>query len=49
MVESAIVLLYIRSHVWGVINVVGPDVVTVQTPQRPSVWRTAVEGPRHNH
>jgi hypothetical protein len=34
MVESDIVLLYIRSHVWGIIFVVGPNVATVQTPQR---------------
>jgi hypothetical protein len=33
MVESDIVLLYIRSHVWGVIYVVGPGVVAVQTPR----------------
>jgi hypothetical protein len=35
MVESDIVLLYIRSRVWGIIYVVGPSVATVQTPQRP--------------
>jgi hypothetical protein len=35
MVELDIVLLYIWSHVWGIIYVVGPDVVTVQTPRRP--------------
>jgi hypothetical protein len=35
MVELDIVLLYIRSHVWGIIYVVEPSVVTVQTPQRP--------------
>jgi hypothetical protein len=29
MVESDIVLLYIRSRVWGVIYIVGPGVVTV--------------------
>jgi hypothetical protein len=34
MVESDIVLLYIRSRVWGIIFVVGPSVATVQTPQR---------------
>jgi hypothetical protein len=34
MVESDIVLLYIRSRIWGIIYVVGPSVVTVQTPQR---------------
>jgi hypothetical protein len=33
MVESDIVLLYIRSRVWGIIYAVGPGVVTVQTPQ----------------
>jgi hypothetical protein len=35
MVESNIILLYIRSHVWGIIYAVGPDVATVQTPRRP--------------
>jgi hypothetical protein len=35
MVESDIALLYIRSHVWGVIYTVGPSVATVQTHQRP--------------
>jgi hypothetical protein len=35
MIESDIVLLYIRSRVWGIIYVVGPGVVTVQTPRRP--------------
>jgi hypothetical protein len=35
MVESDIVLLYIRFRIWGVIYEVGPSVVTVQTPQRP--------------
>jgi hypothetical protein len=35
MIESDIVLLYIRSHVWGIIYAVGPIVATVQTPQRP--------------
>jgi hypothetical protein len=34
MVESNIVLLYIRSHVWGIIYAVGPSVATVQTPRR---------------
>jgi hypothetical protein len=29
MVESDIVLLYIRSHVWGIIYAVGPGVLTV--------------------
>jgi hypothetical protein len=32
MVESDIVLLYIRSHVWGIIYAMGPSVVTEQTP-----------------
>jgi hypothetical protein len=32
VVESDIVLLYIWSHVWGIIYAVGPSVVTVQTP-----------------
>jgi hypothetical protein len=49
MIESDIVLLYIQSHVWGVIYAVGPGVATVQTPQMPSLWCTAVEGPRHSH
>jgi hypothetical protein len=35
MVESDIVLLYIRSCVRGIIYAVGPSVATVQTPQRP--------------
>jgi hypothetical protein len=35
MIESDIVLLYIRSHVWGIIYAVGPNVAIVQTPQRP--------------
>jgi hypothetical protein len=35
MIESDIVLLYIRSHVWGIIYVVGPSVATIQIPQRP--------------
>jgi hypothetical protein len=35
MVESHIVLLYIRSHVWGVIYAVGLGVVTIHTPRRP--------------
>jgi hypothetical protein len=45
MVESNIVLLYIRSHVWGIIFVVGPGVMTVQTPRRPfpyDVWQRKV-------
>jgi hypothetical protein len=37
MVELDIVLLYIRSHVWGIIYAVEPDVVTAQTPLRPSL------------
>jgi hypothetical protein len=36
MVESDIVLLYIWSHIWGIIYAVEPGVVTIQTPQRPS-------------
>jgi hypothetical protein len=35
MVESDIVLLYIRSRVQGIIYEEGPCVVTVQTPRRP--------------
>jgi hypothetical protein len=35
MVESNIVLFYLRSRVWGIIHAVGPSVVTVQTPRRP--------------
>jgi hypothetical protein len=35
MVESDIVLLYIRSLVWGIIYAVGLGVAIVQTPQRP--------------
>jgi hypothetical protein len=37
MVESDIVLLYIRSRVWGIVYAVGPGVAIVQTPQRPSL------------
>jgi hypothetical protein len=37
MVELDIVLLYILSHIWEIIFVVGPSVVTVQTPRRPSL------------
>jgi hypothetical protein len=37
MVESDIVLRYIWSRVWGIIYAVGLGVVTVQTPQRPSL------------
>jgi hypothetical protein len=35
MVELAIVLLYIRSRVWGIIYAVGPGVTPLQTPRRP--------------
>jgi hypothetical protein len=35
MVESDIVLLYIWSHVWGIIYAVGPGMATKQTPRRP--------------
>jgi hypothetical protein len=35
MEELDIVLLYIRSYVWGIIYAVGTSLVTVQTPQRP--------------
>jgi hypothetical protein len=35
MIELDIVLLYIRSCVWGIIYAVGPSVAAVQTPQRP--------------
>jgi hypothetical protein len=35
MVELDIVLLYIRSHVWGIIYAVGPSVAVVHTPQMP--------------
>jgi hypothetical protein len=35
MVESDIVLLYVWSHVWGIIYAVRPSVVTVCTPQWP--------------
>jgi hypothetical protein len=35
MVESDIVLLYIQSHVWGIIYAVGPNVMTIKTPWRP--------------
>jgi hypothetical protein len=35
MVESDIVLFHIWPCVWGIIYVVGPGVVTVQTPRRP--------------
>jgi hypothetical protein len=37
MVESDIVLLYIRSRVRGIVHAMGPGVVTVQNPQRPSL------------
>jgi hypothetical protein len=45
MVESDIVLLYIRSRVWGIIYTVGPGVATVQIPRRPfpyAVWQRKV-------
>jgi hypothetical protein len=45
MVELDIVLLYIRSRVWGIIYVVGPGVATVQTPRRPfpcDIWQWKV-------
>jgi hypothetical protein len=45
MIESDIVLLYIRSCVWGIIYAVEPIVVTVQTPRRPfpcDVWQRKV-------
>jgi hypothetical protein len=32
MVESDIVLLYVQSHVWGIIYAVGTSLATVQTP-----------------
>jgi hypothetical protein len=35
MVESHIVLLYIRFHVWQIIYAMGPSVATIQTPRRP--------------
>jgi hypothetical protein len=35
MIESDIVLLYIQSHVWGIIYAVGPSVATVLSPRRP--------------
>jgi hypothetical protein len=35
MVELDIILLYIRSRVWGIIYPVGPSVVTVLTPWWP--------------
>jgi hypothetical protein len=35
MEELDIVLLYIRSHVWGIIYVVGPSVATVLPSRRP--------------
>jgi hypothetical protein len=49
MGESDIVLLYIRSRVWGIIYVVGHGVATVQTRWRLSLWRTAAEGPNHSY
>jgi hypothetical protein len=45
MVELDIVLLYIRSRVWGIIYVVGLGVATVQTPRRPfpcDIWQWKV-------
>jgi hypothetical protein len=45
MVESDIVLLYIRSRVSGIIYAVGPGVATVQTPQMPfpyDIWQQRV-------
>jgi hypothetical protein len=45
MVELDIILLYIRSRVWGIIYVVRLDVAIVQTPQRPfpcDVWQQKV-------
>jgi hypothetical protein len=36
MVESDILLLYIRFRVWGFIYAMGPSVASVQTPQKPS-------------
>jgi hypothetical protein len=48
MVESDIVLLYIRSHVWGIIYAVGPSVVTMQT-LRGHFPVMAGDGPRHSH
>jgi hypothetical protein len=44
-VELDIVLLYIRSHVWGIIYAVRPSVTTIQTPHRPfpcDVWQWKV-------
>jgi hypothetical protein len=35
MLESDIILLYIRSRVWGIIYAMGPSVATVQTPRSP--------------
>jgi hypothetical protein len=37
MVELYIVLLYIQSRVCGIIYIVGPGVVIVHIPQRPSL------------
>jgi hypothetical protein len=45
MVESDIVMLYIRPRVWGIIYAVGPGVATVQTTQRPfpcDIWQQKV-------
>jgi hypothetical protein len=35
MLESDIVLLYIRSRIWGIMYAVRPGVATVYTPRRP--------------
>jgi hypothetical protein len=35
MVESDIILLSIRSLIWGIIYAVGPDLAAVQTTRRP--------------
>jgi hypothetical protein len=48
MVESNIVLLYIRSLVWGIIYAVGPSVATVQTLGGLYLVMVA-EDPRHSH
>jgi hypothetical protein len=45
MVESDIVLLYIWSHVWGIIYIVGLGMATIQTTRRRfpyDVWRWKV-------
>jgi hypothetical protein len=43
MVESDIVLLYIRSRAWGIIYAVGTGVATVQTPRRPFPCDIAID------